>query len=174
LTTAVDRVKGAIEHQREIQNNLDQAKVDLHTVQNENAQLELQKQHKINILRDAAELVRVHSGQQQQQIDQIRQAADQQMVLANTAKDYAAQHLLDAQAIRNQAAIREAAAPVLKNLAVIDQQMADQACFAAQQLAAQAVIDQAAADQAANANVLAQNNIQQHIIQAVKVQTQQL
>jgi len=44
LTTAVNRKERAVERQREIQNSLDQAEVDLHTVQNEKAQLELQKQ----------------------------------------------------------------------------------------------------------------------------------
>jgi len=60
--------------------------------------------------------------------------------LANTARNDAAQHILDAQAIRDQAALRETAAPALRDQAVIDQQTADQARLAAQQLAAQAVL----------------------------------
>jgi len=100
LTTAVEREERAIERQREIQNNLDQAEVDLHTVQNKKTQLELQKQNEIDIIRNAADLARVHSQQQQlQQIDQIRQAADHQTALANTARNDAAQRILDAQAI---------------------------------------------------------------------------
>jgi len=62
----------------------------------------------------------------------------------------------------------------LRDQAIIDQQAADQARLAAQQLAAQAIIDQTAAAQAAQANVLLQNNIQQDIHQAVQLQTQPL
>jgi len=95
--------------------------------------------------------------------------------LANTARDDATQRIIDAQAIRDQAALGEAAAQALRDQTVLDQQTANLARLAAQQLAAQAVIDQTAADQAANANnVIAQNNIQQNIIEAVEIQTQQL
>jgi len=96
---------------------------------------------------------------------------DQQTDLANTAKNDAAQPILDAQAITNQAAIRETAAQALKDQADIDQQTAYQALLTAQQLAAQAVIDQTAADQAANANLVAQQKIQPNIVQKVQIQT---
>jgi len=72
LTTAVEREEHAVQRQRDIQNSLDQAEVDLHTLQNEKVQLELQKQNKIDLIKDAAELVRIQSQrQQQQQIEKI-------------------------------------------------------------------------------------------------------
>jgi len=126
LTTSIDREEQAVERQRQIQPTLDQAKVDLHTAQDEKTELEQQKLHKINLIHDATELVRVHSEQQQQQqIQQIRQAADQQTTLANTARNEAAQRIIDAQALRDQATQHELAAQVVKDQAVLAQQVAD-------------------------------------------------
>jgi len=134
LNTAIVREDRATEERRQIQVTLDQAKFDLHTVQNKKSQLELQKQHKLNILRDAAELVRVHlEKQQQQQIGQIQQTADQQTALAKNTRDEAAQQLLDAQAIKDIVVQTETAAQALRDQAVIDQQAANQARLAAQQ-----------------------------------------
>jgi len=104
--------------------------------------------------------VQLEQQQQIQQIDQIKQAADLQTTQANTARDQAAQVKTAAQGLRDQADI--------------DQAVADQQRQAAQAQADQAVLAQQAADLAANNNVIAQNNIQQNINQAVQVKTQQL
>jgi len=111
LTAAIQTEERATEDKRQIQATLDQAELDLHTVKNEKTHLEQQKQDEIDTITNAAELVKIYIVQkQQQQIHQIRQAADQQTALANTAKNDAAQRILDAQVIRDQAAIRKTAA----------------------------------------------------------------
>jgi len=111
LTAAIQIEERATEDKPQIQATLDQAELDLHIIHNEKDQLEQRKQNEIDTITNTAELVRINIfQQQQQQIQQIKQAADQQRALANTARDDAAQHILDAQAIRNQAAVREAAA----------------------------------------------------------------
>jgi len=64
--------------------------------------------------------INVHQ-QQQQKIDQIRQTA-----LTNTARDDAAQRIIDGQAIHSQATIREIAAQALRDQAAIGQGTAGQ------------------------------------------------
>jgi len=67
LSTGKDKEERATENRRQIPVTLDQSELNLHTVQNEKAQLELQKQNENDFIRDAAKLVRVYSQQQQQQ-----------------------------------------------------------------------------------------------------------
>jgi len=118
LTAAIQSEERATEDKRQLQATLDQAELDLHTVQNERIQVKKQKQNEIDTITKAAELVRINIFQQQ--IQQITQAADQQTALANSARDNAAYRILDAQAIRDQAALRETAAQAFRDQAVID------------------------------------------------------